>query len=180
VTLRLGLLLLSVCAASEAAAAPRRDFYASFSDNVLRSESGFLQSAHGVCGYDGCGVQRSGDWLLESQLRALSRAAERTIDEVYAIRSLSRLLTERPTDARSAGVAAAAGAVILFVDGVHAKTTVAGYQVALELASGRRLRADSSARVASVEVQRRGQPLSVTVGWGRQVPLFGARYALRY
>jgi hypothetical protein len=34
--------------------------------------------------------------------------------------------------------------------------------------------------LASVEVAREGKPLSLTAGWGRQAPVFGLRYALRY
>ena len=151
-----------------------------FSDNLFSRETGFASAAGQGCAADGvCGFQPSAAWLLGAQARVVSRAVEQTLRARYALDHWSSAWLAAPWDARKAGLAALVGVTTLYVDGLHARTELAGWRVSVALASGRRLRCEG-ARLATFELGPAKGPLTVSAGWGRAAPAFGLRYALRY
>lgn len=146
------------------------DFSAAFSRGVYERESGLADGAS-------AGFQTSARWLFDSQARLVSRAAEQALRAQYALDEWSSAWLSRPWDVEKASLAAAIGAAFLYTDGLHFHEQAAGFSIRGRLAAARQLRGD---QLATVEVGRVGSPLSLSAAWGRRVPAFGARYALRY
>ena len=154
--------------------------YASFSENLLKRETSFANTAKQACTPDGhCGFQASATSLFDSQVSVVSRALEQTLVATYRLDQWGRSILREPWDAQKVGLAALVGGTMLFVDGLRTHVQVSGWRMGLALASGRRLHEEGT-RLASVDLSRSGAPLSFSASWGRLAPTFGLRYALRY
>ncbi len=156
------------------------DFYSAFSRGVYERETGFAGGAFQGCGAEGaCGFQTSSSWLLGNQARLVSRAAEAALRAQYALDEWSQAWLGRPWDTQKATMAAVVGGALLYTDGLHFHQEAAGWSVRGTVAPARRMRSEGS-RLATMELGRKGAPLSLWAAWGRTAPAVGARYALRY
>lgn len=156
------------------------DWDGSLSGALWLREESFADAERSECGGEpGCGRQVSSRWLVNQQTAAASRALEETLLRRYGLRGWSRgMMASRSDDAAHMGAAAMVGAVLLYADGLHFRTTVAGVRFAMDVAPGRRINNDRD--IARVEVGPQGKPLSMTAAFGRHAPSVGASYRLRY
>lgn len=151
-----------------------------FGDALWRREEGLADDERQECGgREGCGRQVSALWLAGRQVTAATRAAEQMLVRRYGLRGWARALVQDRDGAAKTGLAAAAGAAMLFADGLHARTIVSGVRLGLDLAALRRLHQEG-AELAKVEVGAAGRPLAMTAAWGRRAPKLGLAYRLRY
>jgi len=156
------------------------DWDGSLSGALWLREEAFADSERSECGgQPGCGKQVSTGWLARRQAVAASRALEETLLHRYGVRGWARSMMQDRSDASHWGLAAAAGAALLYADGLHVRTTVQGLRFSMDLVPGRRL-ANDRGQIAKLEVGAAGQPLSFTAAFGRSAPALGAAYRLRY
>lgn len=156
------------------------DWDGSLSGALWLREESFADAARSECGGEpGCGRQVSSKWLVGQQTAAASRALEETLLRRYGLRGWSRgMMARRSDDAAHMGAAALVGAVLLYADGLHLRTTLSGVRVAMDVVPGRRINNDRD--IARVELGPQGRPLSMTAAFGRHAPSVGANYRLRY
>lgn len=156
------------------------DWDGSLSGALWLREEAFADSERSECGgQSGCGKQVSTRWLTGRQAAAASRALEETLLHRYGVRGWARTLLSQPEDAPHAGLAALAGAALLYANGLHVRTVVSGLRLAMDVVPGRRL-ANDRGDIAKLEVGAVGTPLSLTAAFGRSAPTLGAAYRLRY
>lgn len=156
------------------------DVETAFGDALWRREEIYADAERSECGgQQGCGRQVSALWVAGRQATAASRAVEQILVQRYGLRGWARSLIQARDSAAETSLAAAAGVALLFADGLHARTVVAGVRIGVDLAAARRL-SQAGAELAKLELGAAGSPLSMSAAWGRRAPALGLGYRLRY